>query len=150
MSAYYRALLPCLVPCLVPCLARLRWRCIRLCSLFMPHVGLLCHNHGLAGGLEQNEFIRPSPKKTPKKKHRSKHSSLSPLTSYLFFSNRDARFPWFLSRSRPPDCLPFCRARYCVEHTPAPQTDPIPGGDGFAQYVSCNSDEVDGTVPCQL
>jgi hypothetical protein len=30
---------------------------------------------------------------------------------------------------------------YCVEHTPAPQTDPVPGGDGFAQYVSCNSDE---------
>ena len=31
---------------------------------------------------------------------------------------------------------------YCVEHLPAPQTDPVPGGDGFAQYISCNSDEV--------
>lgn len=27
-------------------------------------------------------------------------------------------------------------SQYCVEHLPAPQTDPIPGGDGFAQYVS--------------
>jgi len=35
---------------------------------------------------------------------------------------------------------------YCVEHTPAPQTDPVPGGDGFAQYVSCNSDECDGVL----
>eukprot|EP01052_Picozoa_sp_SAG31_P044076 SAG31_NODE_7557_length_1655_cov_1.075835_1_plen_363_part_10 len=33
---------------------------------------------------------------------------------------------------------------YCVEHLPAPQTDPLPGGDGFAQYISCNSDECDG------
>lgn len=33
---------------------------------------------------------------------------------------------------------------YCVEHLPAPQTDPIPGGEGFAQYISCNSDECDG------
>jgi hypothetical protein len=33
---------------------------------------------------------------------------------------------------------------YCVEHTPAPQTDLIPGGDGYAQYISCNSDECDG------
>ena len=31
-----------------------------------------------------------------------------------------------------------------MEHLPAPQTDPLPGGDGFAQYVSCNSDECDG------
>ena len=35
---------------------------------------------------------------------------------------------------------------YCVEHAPAPQTDPVPGGDGFAQYVSCNSDECDGAL----
>ena len=33
---------------------------------------------------------------------------------------------------------------YCVEHYVAPQTDPLPGGDGFAQYISCNSDECDG------
>ena len=37
-------------------------------------------------------------------------------------------------------------SEYCVEHLPAPQTDPIPGGDGFAQYVSCNSDECDGAL----
>jgi len=35
---------------------------------------------------------------------------------------------------------------YCVEHLEAPQTDPTPGGDGFAQYVSCNSDECDGVL----
>lgn len=35
---------------------------------------------------------------------------------------------------------------YCVEHAAAPQTDPVPGGDGFAQYVSCNSDECDGVL----
>ena len=35
---------------------------------------------------------------------------------------------------------------YCVEHYPAPQTDPVPGGDGYAQYVSCNSDECDGAL----
>ena len=27
----------------------------------------------------------------------------------------------------------------------APQTDPTPGGDGFSQYVSCNSDECEVT-----
>ena len=37
-----------------------------------------------------------------------------------------------------------CQPADCVEHLPAPQTDPLPGGDGFAQYVSCNSDECDG------
>ena len=31
-----------------------------------------------------------------------------------------------------------------MEHYVAPQTDPLPGGDGFAQYISCNSDECDG------
>jgi hypothetical protein len=31
-------------------------------------------------------------------------------------------------------------AKYCVSHLPAPQTDPTPGGDGFAQFSSCNSD----------
>ena len=31
-------------------------------------------------------------------------------------------------------------AKYCVSHLPAPQTDPSPGGDGFAQFTSCNSD----------
>ena len=25
--------------------------------------------------------------------------------------------------------------QYCVEHAMAPQTDPIPGGDGYSQYV---------------
>lgn len=35
---------------------------------------------------------------------------------------------------------------YCVEHAEAPQTDPSPGGDGYAQYVSCNSDECDGVL----
>lgn len=34
---------------------------------------------------------------------------------------------------------------YCVEHASAPQTDPTPGGDGYAQYVSCNSDECEVT-----
>ena len=34
---------------------------------------------------------------------------------------------------------------YCVEHTAAPQTDPTPAGDGYAQYVSCNSDECEVT-----
>jgi hypothetical protein len=38
----------------------------------------------------------------------------------------------------------IARSRYCVEHYVAPQTDPLPGGDGFAQYISCNSDECDG------
>jgi hypothetical protein len=37
-------------------------------------------------------------------------------------------------------------SEYCVEHLPAPQTDLIPGGDGYAQYVSCNSNEVDGML----
>lgn len=35
---------------------------------------------------------------------------------------------------------------YCVEHQAAPQTDPTPGGDGYAQYISCNSDECDGAL----
>ena len=35
---------------------------------------------------------------------------------------------------------------YCVEHLAAPQTDPVPGGDGYAQYISCNSDECDGAM----
>ena len=26
-------------------------------------------------------------------------------------------------------------SEYCVEHQMAPQTDPIPGGDGYAQYI---------------
>ena len=34
---------------------------------------------------------------------------------------------------------------YCVEHAIAPQTDPTPGGDGYSQYVSCNSDECEVT-----
>ena len=29
---------------------------------------------------------------------------------------------------------------YCVEHLPAPQNDPLPGGDGIAQYISCMDD----------
>jgi len=32
---------------------------------------------------------------------------------------------------------------YCVEHLPAPHADPRWGPGGFAQYTSCNSDEVD-------
>jgi hypothetical protein len=37
-------------------------------------------------------------------------------------------------------------SEYCVEHLPAPQTDPIPGGDGYAQYISCNGEENDGAL----
>merc|ERR1711971_901602 len=33
---------------------------------------------------------------------------------------------------------------YCVEYTPLP--GPPDMGDGFSDYLSCNSDEVDGTL----
>jgi hypothetical protein len=42
-----------------------------------------------------------------------------------------------------PQRSPF--TEYCVEHAMAPQTDPTPGGDGYSQYVSCNSDECEVT-----
>ena len=39
---------------------------------------------------------------------------------------------------------------YCVEHLPAPQTDPSPGRDGYAQYIDCDGPESEavGGGPC--
>lgn len=67
------------------------------------------------------------------------------------FSDRDSRQGWavhfFCGIGWPGSSLQRSPiTEYCVEHLPAPQTDPVPGGNGFAQYVSCNSDECDGVL----
>lgn len=48
----------------------------------------------------------------------------------------------FLAFLRPENLMYFSAiTEYCVEHLPAPQSDPR--WEGYADYVSCNSDEVD-------
>ena len=73
------------------------------------------------------------------------------LTSCGNFSDGDSRVGWgvhfYCGIGWPGSSLQRSPiTEYCVEHAAAPQTDPVPGGDGFAQYVSCNSDECDGVL----